>query len=65
MSDEVLNELWAVKDSIAKEHGNDVESLVAHLRRMARLESERVLDSVRNEPVAEQNDAADAATLRR
>ena len=32
MKDEILEELWAVKDQIAEMHGHDVEALVAHLR---------------------------------
>ena len=33
MKDEVLEELWAIKDEIAKEHGYDLHALVAHLRK--------------------------------
>ena len=32
MSDEVIRELWQIKDLIAWEHGYDIEVLVAHLQ---------------------------------
>ena len=32
MSDEIIEELWRVKDSIAREHGNDVRKLAAYLQ---------------------------------
>ena len=32
MSDEIIEELWRIKDSIAREHGNDVRKLAAYLR---------------------------------
>jgi len=32
MKDEVIEELWSVKDGLAKEHDYDFDSLVAHLR---------------------------------
>ena len=32
MHDEIIEELWGIKDSIAREHGNDVRSLAAYLQ---------------------------------
>ena len=32
MSDEIIKELWQIKDNIAREHGYDIDALVAHLR---------------------------------
>lgn len=32
MKDEIIEELWAVKDQIAEKHGYDVDTLIAHLR---------------------------------
>ena len=32
MPDEIIEELWKIKDSIAREHGNDVRQLVAYLQ---------------------------------
>jgi lipopolysaccharide biosynthesis protein len=35
MADEIIQELWATKDAIAREHGYDVGVLVAHLQRQS------------------------------
>ena len=32
MPDEIIEELWGIKDSIAREHGNDVRRLAAYLQ---------------------------------
>ena len=32
MSDEIIEELWRIKDSIAREHANDIRKLAAHLQ---------------------------------
>ena len=32
MPDEIIEELWEIKDSMAKEHGNDVRKLAAYLQ---------------------------------
>ena len=45
MSDELIEELWQIKDSIAREHEYDVDALVAHFRTQERMESRRVVDS--------------------
>ena len=44
MSDEIIRELWKVKDAIAREHGYDVDALVAHLRAKQRGDAPRVVD---------------------
>ncbi len=44
MPDEVMKELWEIKDSIAREHGYDIDALVAHLRARERPVGERVVD---------------------
>ena len=31
MADPIMNELWKAKDAIAREHGYDVDALVAYL----------------------------------
>ena len=45
MTDEIIKELWEIKDNIAKEHEYDLDSLVAYLqtkRRERNLSNERV-----------------------
>ena len=32
MNDEVIRELWSIKDAMAQEHGHDVRSLAAYLQ---------------------------------
>ena len=44
MPDELIEELWQIKDGIAREHGYDVDTLVAHLRTRERMGSRRVVD---------------------
>ncbi len=44
MPDEIIKELWQIKDSIAREHGYDVKKLVAHLRKRERLAGQRIVD---------------------
>lgn len=44
MPDELIEDLWRIKDGIAREHGYDVDALVAHLRTRERMESRRVVD---------------------
>lgn len=50
MADEVIRELWRIKDEIAQEHGNDLDALVAHLR---------------NENLRERRDVVDLHSMRR
>lgn len=44
MTDEIMTELWVVKDDIVKEHGYDVEALVSDLRSKSRDEERRVVE---------------------
>jgi len=44
MSDEIIKELWQIKDSIAREHGYDVERIVDHLRKRERPAGQRIVD---------------------
>lgn len=32
MSDDIIKELWEIKDSVAREHGYDIDRLVAYVR---------------------------------
>lgn len=38
MSDEVIRELWSVKDAMAQEHGHDVRGLATYLQGKKRWE---------------------------
>lgn len=44
MSDEVIEELWRIKDSIAREHRHDVRRLAAHLQSRRRQTRNRSAD---------------------
>ena len=44
MPDEIIKELWQIKDSIAREHGYDIDALVAYLQAKKRREGQRVVD---------------------
>ncbi|MEW6756492.1 MAG: hypothetical protein AB1505_36800 [Candidatus Latescibacterota bacterium] len=44
MADEIIRELWRIKDAIAAEHDQDVDSLVAALRTRRRPEGQEVVD---------------------
>jgi hypothetical protein len=64
MADEIIEELWKVKDAIAKEYGCDVKSLVAHLRAKKYEEEKRVVDLRSMRQAAEQNIQADGGDTR-
>ena len=44
MSDEIIRELWRIKDSIAEEHGYDAKALVAYLQNKHQMEGRRAVD---------------------
>jgi len=44
MVDEVIKELWQIKDDIANEYGCDIEAFVAHLRYRPRPEGQVAVD---------------------
>ncbi len=44
MSDKIIEELWQIKDSIAQEHGYNIEALVTHLQTKKRPEDQQVVD---------------------
>lgn len=54
MSDEIIEELWLVKDEIAREHGYDVESLAAYFQGKERTGERQVVDLQSMRKVAEQ-----------
>ena len=54
MSDEIIEELWRIKDSIAREHGYDIEALVAYLQSKEKAEGRQVVDLSAIKKTAEQ-----------
>ncbi len=44
MPDEIIKELWQIKDDIAREHGYDIRALVAHLQAKKRGKGQQVVD---------------------
>ena len=44
MADEVIKELWAIKDEMAGEYGYDLNALVDALRKKKHREDQRILD---------------------
>ncbi len=44
MTDEIIKELWLVKDTIASDHGYDLTKLVTHLRGTTDLSKYKVID---------------------
>lgn len=54
MSDEIIEELWRIKDSIAREHGYDIEALAAYLQSKKRAEGQQIVDLSAMKKTAEQ-----------
>jgi hypothetical protein len=44
MADEIIRELWRIKDEIAREYDYDLEALVAHLRDKGRKSGRSAVD---------------------
>jgi hypothetical protein len=54
MADEIIKELWKIKDAMASEYGYDVKALVAHMRGKRHAGHERVdLQPVKKIPAQE------------
>ena len=45
MVDEIIKELWDIKDQIAKEHGYNIDRFVAYLREMSEKKDSHAIDS--------------------
>lgn len=60
MADEIIRELWKIKDSISNEYGGDVKALVAHLRAKKHEGDQQVVDHRNIKRAAEQAGAPDA-----
>ena len=59
MADEIIKELWKIKDSIADEHDCDVKVLVAHLRTKKHTKDQQVVDLRSMKKTSEQDAQAD------
>ncbi len=44
MPDEIIKELWQIKDSVAREHDYNIRALVAHLQSKKRGKGQHVVD---------------------
>ncbi len=63
MADEIIEELWKVKDGIAREHGHNLDTLVAHLRETKSPGRLRIEDLRSSRTTAEQGGPADAGKI--
>jgi hypothetical protein len=54
MADEIIEELWKIKDSIAEEYADDVRALAAHLRTRKRGGDQQTVDLRGMKQIAEQ-----------
>lgn len=44
MHDEIIQELWEIKDGMAQEYGHDLDAFVVHLQSRKRPADQRVVD---------------------
>ena len=44
MSDEIIQELWEIKDGMAQEYGHDLDAFVAHLQSRQRTADQKIAD---------------------
>jgi hypothetical protein len=65
MADEIIRELWQIKDAIAREFDYNVEALVAHLRSAESRSDRTVVDLHLPARRAEPGASPDAAAPRR
>lgn len=59
MTDPIIEELWKIKDDIAREYQSDVDAFVAHLRAQEPTAGHEIVD-LRARRNAEQGHAPDA-----
>ena len=59
MADDIIRELWTIKDAIATEHDCDVKALVAHLRSKTREGDKQVVDLRSERQTAQQTTQPD------
>jgi hypothetical protein len=58
MADEIIKELWKIKDDIAEEFGYDVKAFVFKLRPKKQEEDRRAVDHRENKETMDQADQA-------
>ncbi len=63
MADEIIKELWKIKDGIANEYGCDVKALVDYLRTKKHVRDQRVIDLRTIKHGAEQAGRKEQGTL--
>lgn len=59
MADEIMKELWEIKDGISREHGNDLDSLIVFLRSRRISDGRNVVDLRAIKKKADQSAALD------
>ena len=59
MKDEVIQEVWRIKDFISAKYNHDVHALANHLRQSLRLSSEQTVDLRARRDSATRGGAAD------
>ena len=63
MADEIIEELWRVKDEIAREHGDDIHRLLEYLRGVEkRIELNRTMNSGDAFPKTDTNESVEPAS---
>jgi len=65
MTDEIIAELWAIKDEIAREHDYDLDALVAQVQTKQRTKQRRVVDLRAIKKVAEPSASSRTRSARR
>ena len=63
MADEIIKELWQIKDRIAYEHGYDLDALVVYLRSRKHVGTHQIVDLQSMKKNAEQGATPDHQQL--
>ena len=62
MHDEIIQELWEIKDGMAREYGHDLDAFVAHLQKRQRAAGEKVVDLRALKVASEQTGSAKSSS---
>ncbi|WP_446010827.1 hypothetical protein [Candidatus Electrothrix sp.] len=62
MADEIIEELWKIKDSIARDHAYSVDDLVTHLKAKGLSLGQEVVDlyAMKNKKRSKRSDSIDS-----